>query len=229
MKKYYLPTGDAERLAWLTNFEGKISGYASGLGITGTEVTDITKYLAMLKYVLSMDDAVITFKQDVTKFKTLLMIAPIGSVLGAVPVLTLGAAPTITPAGIFTIIAGIVARIKASGNYTEAIGEDLKIIGADIIIDLSGLKPALKLKLEVGNPKIKYKKNRMDGLNLYRDNDGSGFKFLKFITKATYLDEEALPTGVTTAVVKYMGIYVKNDIQVGIPSDEAKITVTKVV
>lgn len=228
MRKPYLPHGDSDRLKWLTNFSGKIGGYSASLGLTPAEVTAIAAYLVLLKYTLDLMDAVSKFSQDLTKFKDKLIIASIGSPLGPVPALVIPAAPPVTPAGIFTLISGFVKRIKGSANYTEAIGEDLGIIGADIIEDNASKKPSISITIDVDRPKIKYKKQRTSGLNLYADhNDGTGMVFMKFISKTTFLDLTNMAPGKTTDLWKYMGIYVVDDIEVGIPSDPVSVTVKK--
>jgi hypothetical protein len=229
MRKFYLPAGDLDKLEWLGNFNGKIGAYATLLGISVSEVTDIASYHKMLQYILGLIDTIRSYSQDVTKYKNLLIVAPLGTVIGDPPPLpTLLPTPATTAAGIFTIISGIVKRIKGSGNYTEAIGEDLRVIGADIFDDNSTKKPALKLTLDVENPKVKYKKNRTQGINLYRDlGNGDGFKLLIRVNKAEFVDSVPFPVGVNSLVVKYKGVYVVDDMEVGIPSDEATITVKK--
>ena len=203
-RKFYLPPGDNARLAWLQNFSSKIGTYAVSLGITPIEVTALAAYYVMFGYILGIIDQVRTFSQDLTKFKEKLMIAALGTPLGAVPSLTLAAPPPPVPAGIFTIIAGIVKRIKGSTNYNENIGEDLGVIGADIILDFGSMQPDLKITFDVLRPKIKYKKGGTDGLNIYVDrNDGQGIKFLKYVTKTTYIDTAELPVGVNSAVWTY--------------------------
>ena len=229
-RKFYLPPGDNARLAWLQNFSSKIGTYAAALGITPAEVTAIAAYYVMLGYILGIIDQVRAFSQDLTKFKDKLMMASLGTPLGAVPALTLAAAPPAVDAGIFTIIAGIVKRIKGSTNYNENIGEDLGIIGADIIIDFENLQPDLKITFDVLRPKLKYKKGGTDGLNIYVDrSDGRGMLFFKYVTKTTYIDTEELPEGVNSAVWIYKGIYVVNDTEVGQPSAAMSVTVRRMV
>jgi hypothetical protein len=228
MRKHYLPKGDDARLSWLANFSSKIGTYSAALGISAAEVTAIATYYAMLLYIMNLLGAIRTFSQEVTQFKDKLMFSFIGSTLGPVPAITIAVPPPDVPAGIFTLISGIVQRIKASINYTEAMGEDLGIIGADIIDDFATAKPVLKTSLDVNHPKIKYNKNRTDGINLYGDHDdGSGMVFMRFITKTTYVDPTELAAEKNSAVWKYKGIYVVEDTEVGIESDEATITVKK--
>ncbi len=64
-----------------------------------------------------------------------------------------------------------------------------------------------------------------DCINLYAEhNDGKGMKFFKFITKTTYVDTTELADTQTSAVFKYIAVYVKDDAEVGIPRDEVSIT-----
>ncbi|HLG35644.1 MAG TPA: hypothetical protein VI757_12250 [Bacteroidia bacterium] len=229
-RKFYLPPTDNGRLAWLQNFSSKIGTYAAALGITPLEVSAIAAFYLMLVYILGIIEQVRTFSQDLTKFKETLMVAPLGTPPGAVPSITLAAPPAAVDAGIFTIIAGFVKRIKGSVNYNVGIGEDLGIIGADIILDFGSMQPDLKITFDVLRPKIKYKKGGTDGLNIYVDrNDGQGIRFLKYVTKTTYIDTEELPAGVNSAVWAYIGIYVVNDTEVGIPSAAMSVTVSRMV
>jgi hypothetical protein len=84
----------------------------------------------------------------------------------------------------------------------------------------------VKLSYAVNNPQVKIKKNRTDGFNLYRDlGTGDGFELVGRVTKTTYVDTIPFPPGVTSLVPKYKAVNVVDDIEVGIPSDEASITV----
>jgi hypothetical protein len=195
MRKFYLPADDLGRKEWLENFSAKIGAYAASFGITPAEVTAIAAYLLMLQYILGIIDSIRSFSQDLTKYKEKLMIAPLGTPLGGPPPIPpTGVAPATMPAGIFTIISGIVKRIKGHAAYTEAIAEDLRIIGADIIDDNSTKKPVVKLSYAVNNPQVKVKKNRTDGFNLYRDlGTGDGFELVGRVTKTTYVDTIPFP------------------------------------
>jgi hypothetical protein len=228
MRKQYLPHGEDARQKWLFNFSSKLGAYAAALGISAAEVTAIASYYTMLLYIINLSDGIRKFSQEITKFKKKLMIAVTGSTLGPVPATTIAAAPPDVPAGIFTLISGIVKRIKGSVNYTDAIGEDLGIIGADIIDDFATAKPVLKITLDVNHPKIKYKKGRTSGMNLYADHDdGSGMVFMRFVAKNTYIDLTELGSAKNSAVWKYKGIYVVEDTEVGVESDEVTVTVKK--
>lgn len=226
MKKHYFPKSDSKRLAWLFNFSQKIGIYAPSFNMTKDDVDAIKGYYQMLKYIFDLMESVRTFKKNVTSFKNHLMFAPYGSQLGTLPEFTLTAPPAVTPAGIFSLVLGKVAQIKTYGTYTESIGKDLGIVGAEADDDFSKFKPALIIKIIACKPKIKYKKNRTEGIKLFVDrNDGKGFVYLWRITGTVYTDKQELPAGQNSAVWKYKAIYVVNDIEVGFYSDEMSVVV----
>lgn len=51
----------------------------------------------------------------------------------------------------------------------------------------------------------------------------------KYVTKTTYIDDAELPVRVNSAVWSYIGIYVVNDTEVGIPSAAMSVTVSRMV
>ncbi len=114
----------------------------------------------------------------------------------------------------------LVARIKNHPGYTEAIGQDLAIIGAEQTVDPGAMKPALKLTLAAGHPNVGWKKQGMDGLEIHVDR-GAGFGFLAIDTVPDYLDTAALPAAGASAVWKYKAIYRLGDEEVGQWSDVA--------
>ncbi|MFI5217844.1 MAG: hypothetical protein ACHQNT_00030 [Bacteroidia bacterium] len=226
MRKHYFPKSNKKRLAWLKNFSDKIGTYASVLMILPTEAQEVKDYYTMLKHAMDTIEMVRSFSKSMTAFRKELMFGLPGGNASDVPVLTLPAAPAAVPSGIFGIISGMVQRMKGSIHYTEAIGEDLGIIGADFVKDFAALKAVLKIKPDLGRPEISYNKYNTHGMNLYvnRD-DGNGMKFLKRLTRTTFIDKYKLPEEKRIALWKYIGIYVVDDIEVGIASDEVSVVV----
>jgi len=226
MKKHYFPKGDRKRLAWLFNFSQKIGIYAASFNMTQADVDAIKGYYNMLKYIFDLMESVRTFKKNVTSFKNHLMFAPPGSKPGILPSFTLAPPPAVTPAGIFTLLSGRVQHIKSFQTYTESIGKDLGIVGAEAEDNFSKAKPQLTVKITAGKPKIKYKKNRTEGIKLFVDrNDGKGFVYLQRIMGTVYIDKHELPAGQNSAVWKYKATYVVHDIDVGFYSDEVSVVV----
>jgi hypothetical protein len=143
-----------------------------------------------------------------------------GNALGSLPTTpALGAPPPAVPPGIFPRNSALALRIKKHPAYTEAMGQDLGIIGAEQTVDYTSLKPVLQITLQAGHPVLGWRKQGMDSLELWVDRgDGKGFVFLAIDTVPGYTDTAALAAG-ASAVWKYKGIYRESDEQVGQWSD----------
>jgi hypothetical protein len=147
-------------------------------------------------------------------------------ILGAMPTTpALGAPPPMVPANIFGRASALAARIKKHPNYTDAMGQDLGIIGAEQTMDLAAMKPILKITLQAGRPNVGWKKQGMDGLEISVDRGTGTFAFLAFDTMPDYLDTAPLPAAGTSAVWRYKAIYRLHDEEVGQWSDIATISV----
>ena len=229
MKVAFFPNSDQGKADWLDNFHTKLGGYATLLGVSAGEVTSVTNDTAMFNYIMDMQEAFKTFKQDVSKYKNYLRDGSHGAPIGDVPEApTLPVAPTAVNDGIFTRTRKLVARIKTHSAYTEAIGEDLGIVGDEQVINIPNLKPELKSRLDANRPLIIWSKGPADSIDIYVDRkDGSGFVFLATDSQPDYLDTFPVPAGVASAVWEYKAIYRIGDEQVGQFSETVKVTVTR--
>jgi hypothetical protein len=161
--------------------------------------------------------------RDWTAYKTALRS---GTVLSAMPTTpALGVPPTAVPAGIFNRVSAMAARIKKHPAYTEAIGHDPGIIGAEQSVDVTTMKPVLELTLQAGHPNVGWVKSGMDSLEIWVDRGTGAFAFLTIDTVPDYLDTSGLPAAGVSAVWKYKAIYRLNDEPVGQWSDVATIGV----
>ena len=222
-KSRYLPNDDAGKCSWLSNFAQKLSGYAAVLGLTGPEVAAVTADCAFFTYVCDAKNQYDNKARDWTAYKNIARGGP--APLGAMPAApTLGTAPAMVTANIFGRITALVARLKTQPGYTEAIGEDLGIIGAEETVDLNAMKPVFTIVLQAGHPNIVWKKQGMDALEIHVDR-GTGFAFLALDTMPDYLDTAPLPAPGASAVWKYKAIYRLRDEQVGQWSDMASVSV----
>ena len=229
MKKYFIPDNDAGKADFLDNVALKIGGYAATLGLAPADVTSVVNDAAMFNYLMDMQESFKTFKQDVSRYKDVLRDGSPYVPIGALPVApTLPAAPVPVNEGVFNRIRKLAARIKAAPAYTEAIGEDLGIVGDEMSIDIPNLKPVLKSRLDAGRPLIIWPKGPADSIDIYVDRkDGMGFVYLANDSQPDYLDTFPVPAGVTTAVWDYKAIYKIGDDQVGQFSEPIQMTVTR--
>lgn len=111
-------------------------------------------------------------------------------------------------------------RIKASPTYTEAIGRDLGIIGAELVIDTSAMKQVVKLMLQGGQVEVQWVKGKADAVRIESDK-GNGWQFLAVDSVPHYLDT----TPITPGTWKYRAMYIIADERVGQWSDVVSINV----
>ena len=226
-KSHFIPRTDKERAAWLKNFSVKFATYALSVGFTAADVTAVAADSAYFNYII---DVLEVFKAEIherTAYKDILRDGPLGSPLGVLPSIpTLPTAPAAVPAGIFARISGIVKRIKAHPAYSDAIGKDLNIIGAEHKSSISDLKPLLEISKEGGNIIIKYKKSKMSGIRLMcKRGDETEFTMLSIVMQNKFKDTRPnLETGVPE-IRKYCAWYIKNDELIGQMSDEVTFLV----
>ncbi|MEO8761619.1 MAG: hypothetical protein ABI388_09345 [Bacteroidia bacterium] len=225
----YIPTGDADRLIWFGNFQSKISIYAVSVGITAAEVTSVQKDYAMFLYIMNILEIYKQTVNNLVAYKSLLKHAVNQQHLGAIPTLpALGTAPAAVTEGVFDRVSLLAKRIKASINYTDAMGQDLGIIAPVVHVDLNNLQPLLTITLDAGRPHIKCNKGVTDGIDLYVDrNDGAGFLLLGRLLKLDYIDVANLPSTTPIAEWDYKAIYVIGNDNVGLMSAVASVLVKK--
>jgi len=229
-KEYYIPDTDSGKADLLGNFALKIPIYATALNVTAAQVTSYQDDAAMFRYMVTMQEVVKTFKQDVTSYKNFLRDGERGPPRSEpVPVFpTLPAPPTTVNKGIFDRFRRGVANIKSESAYTNAMGEDLGIVGDEQTFNVHNMKPVLKSRLELGHPVILWTKGHADSIDIYVNrNDGAGEVYLVNDTHPDYTDTYPLPTGAGSASWDYRAAYKVGDDQVGHFSDVMKVAVRK--
>lgn len=229
MKKPYLPTIESQRVIWLNNFASKIDDYATTFGIIDDEVEKIVASATLYNYIIGLIDLAKDFGKELTQFKDVLSIAPNGTTLGAIPVFNGGTVPAVVPAGIFTMISGIVKRIKSSNtNYTEAIGMDLGIIGEETNFDQDSFKSVISGKSMPGSVTITFSKKGIDGVNVYSlpvgSTDPAIWEKLSYDGHSPYHDTRPLATAGTPENRQYKVRGVINDLEIGQWSDIITVT-----
>lgn len=226
-KSYYMPTADKDKAAWLRNFSSKFSTYALGLGFVPEDISSVANDSLAFAYALDVIETFKTETQERTSYKDILRDGPLGAPLGAAPSFPPlpPPAPTVA-AGIFPRTSAIVKRMKAHPNYTEAIGRDCGIIGAESQNREADMKPELVLSQEGGNVIVKYTKGSAEGIKLLskRGNE-TEFTFLAVVTKTTYKDTRQNLLATQPEARHYCAWFLVADEQVGQCSDEVMINV----
>lgn len=228
-KTSYLPKNDPGRAIWLNTFSQKIGVPGSSeptvgedLGLSAAEVTQTEADALMFGFCIQNQDSFKNEKEERTDYKNLVRSGTEGEVMDEYPTSPPVSPPAAVPQGVFRRIPELVARIKASGNYSTAIGEDLGIVGDEQEFDENTLKPLLTLLVLGSGVLVKWQKGFAEAISIFVDR-GSGYVFLATDTEPDYLDTFAMPA--EAATWKYKAIYIINDEQVGLFSDEAEVEV----
>ncbi len=222
-KVFYLPTTDIGKAEWIENFSSKLSGHASALGISAGTVTDVEKDSANFGAMVTYQHNLKEYGTQVTAFKNILRDGGTLSVLTDPPIFV---EPGTLVSGIFERVVKLVQVIKNNANYTVAIGEDLGIIGSDIVPDYNSLKPILKYELKTGHPNIVWTKGIADAIKFKVDRGTGTYEFLAIDSIPDYLDTHALPPLGQSAIWKYVAVYMHHDEEVGNWSEPLSVTVT---
>lgn len=228
MKKYYLPDSQNDRVVWLNSFAMKIGNYAPATltTVTAADATSVQDDAAYYQAVVTMAKNFDDLKQDLTQYLKKLSYAAQGTSLGPFPGVTV-MLTTAVEAGIFTRISALVRRIKADPAYTEAIGADLGVIGAEATFDESTAKPQLKLKFTAGSVKIDFNKPRsLDGVKIYskRGNEDE-FTLLAIDTSSPYIDNRPNLEAQQPEKREYKAWFYKDDSITGLESSVESIIV----
>ncbi len=221
-KTGYLPTAEKDRVVWFDNFSDKFGKVAASLGFTSAEVASVANDAAMYSYLIICVAMYTTAKEQCVDYKNLISKGPIGATGSPVPAPpTSGTVPTEVAPGILPRLARLVERIKTSPAYTESIGKDMGIIGAQQTVDPATMKPTLKLMFKGGQVEIQWVKGEADAIRIESDK-GTGWQFLAVDSVPHYTDTTPI-TG--PATWKYRAMYIISDEPVGQWSDVASMAV----
>ena len=221
-KSNYLPRADKDRVVWLNNFASKFATAFAGLGFVAADVTSVNNDAAMFAYLVNQVEVYTTAKEQRVDYRNLIKDGPIGTPGGALPVApAAGTVPTAVAPGIFPRISQLVQRIKNSATYTEAIGKDLGVIGAQTTVDTDNMKPVLKLVMKGGQVEVQWTKGDADSIRIESDK-GTGWQFLAIDSVPHYTDTTPITTAATW---KYRAMYIVADELVGQWSDVASVAV----
>lgn len=226
--KDFVENEDLEFSNQLNTFASVLPTYAATLGITAGEVSDAEKDAAFFSYVLARQFDVQAFAEELTGYKNLARYGRGTEILPALPTPPSfpAPAPSVVGAKIEERFRKKAAKIKASPNYTDSIGQALRIVKPETPFVPADGKPRFKIIIDAGRPVIKWTKGQYQGVDVYADyGDGQGFRKAERDLSSPFVDRHDLPAAGQSAVWKYKLIYVFKDEQVGRWSDEASVTV----
>lgn len=235
-RQAYYPVRVADQIIWLTNFFNKLIGHAPTLGISAARCDAAVADARWLIYILgTWLPAVRAWQKSCTEAAEAAQ-SGTGSAAQTLPIFTpppLPAAgsglPVVTarqPGGTDRIF-DLIAEIKQSDTYTDAIGLDLRAIGTGKTPpDFAILAPVLKVKIAGNKVELDWD---WQGFSAFLDqcelqvDRGQGYQVLTFDTTPGYTDSTPFPAAPTKW--KYRAIYRVDDAQVGQWSAEVSVTV----
>jgi hypothetical protein len=112
-------------------------------------------------------------------------------------------------------------------GYTEALGKEAGLVGAEHSTDYDNLKPTISYTLKAdGTVVISFKRNKMTGVKIYsRRGDETAFQFLATDTSSPYTDTRANLVEGQPEKREYYAIHILKDEIVGLKSDIMEVTV----
>ena len=220
----FMPKTDTGKVELLEHVASTLPKYQSIFQISNEDMETVKSDAVSLRHAHTSHHQVQNYAHHWTAYKNQLLDGGGGDVSWPVaPVIDPHISPTVTP-GVIARLSSLVARIKAHKNYTTAIGQDLHIIGAEIVLDTASWKPALSVKYIAGHPVIVWSKGKAGAIEIWADrSDGNGFSFFTINTEPDTSDNTPLPATGTGINWKYKAIYRLHDEQVGQWSDVLSI------
>ena len=198
-KKDYIPTGKSDFSIWTLKFSKKVTKNVGKHGITDKMDADLKKLANDLVNGYTREDELIEAKRKQVKLSQINRAAAIDE---------------------SRLIAQV---IKNDPTYTNAVGVDFDIIGAEVIFDPKTFKPILTLRHVSNGVEVSFEKSETDGINLYRRVEGEEvWRYMARDTHSPYIDTKKMDDH---ASYEYMAWAVIKDKEIGLESDTAKITV----
>lgn len=217
-----MPVDDVGKLGMLEHLVASLPPYASGLGVSATDLESLTADERALRYSITTQHQMQSNAHNWTAHKNLLRDG--GADFASWPAIpkTDEAIPPVVAPGIISRLSTLVAGIKAHKNYTEAIGQHLQLIGPKITVEPDTWKPVLKCRYSAGNPVICWTKGQASAIEIWVDR-GAGFVLFAVNNEPDTIDMTPLPVSGTNW--KFKAIYRLHDKPVGQWSDVMNVAV----
>ena len=228
MKQPYFPHTEASRVIWINHFCIKFNAYGPGLGVGPDEIATTAKHLQYYVWLIQYwYVSVQQFALAATATKESMAMDESG-IITALPVpVVFDNPPEPCPPGILARLFKLIQRIKSSPNYTEAIGQDLGIIGsqaADTHAYPEG-NPSIKRNTTQEYVEIKFPKYHHTAVLIESRRNGSDWENVGVGQISPWNDERPLQTAGVPEVREYRLCWYENNKISGDFSPVIKITV----
>lgn len=215
-KRDFVPNDDPSLAVLLEKFAAAGTTYGTTIGFSAADQAVFVADATAFRYTLTQQQRLRASAQQYTAWKDALRDGGDGTIAAA-PVYPAAPStvPTMVTPGVVGRLRAAARRVKASPNYSQAIGNAFGIEGErEQTPETVTLQPVLTTTLNGGRVIVGWTRGSADALELYVDRgDGKGFTFLALDTVPDYIDTAALPA--TPAVWKYKAMYRQDDQPIG--------------
>lgn len=183
-RKFWWPGQMSAQVSLMSNFRAKIGGYATPLSMTPEEVTAAVALCDTFIAAYNLADQSKATMQAMTQWRDLIFEGgPVGSAAPNPPEFPNGPDITYTR-GVVVEFTELRDRLITAKGYTEAIGEDLGIIGPEINkIAPDDVTPELKTRTSAGYVvNLSGSMQGMDGMRVEYAPKGGNFATVAFLT-----------------------------------------------
>jgi len=218
----YMPNDDMGKVELMEHVAVNLPAYAPDLNVSTEALESHNADTKAFRYSLTMHHQMQSNAHNWTAHKNQLRDGGSGSANWPVLLRESDTAPPVVSPGIIQRFSTLVAGIKAHKNYTAAIGQHLRLIGAEILMEPDTWKPVLKNRFSAGNPVICWAKGQAGSIEIWADR-GNGFALFAVNSEPDTIDTTPLPD--TGTSWKYKAIYRLHDQPVGQWSDVMNVKV----
>lgn len=229
-RQTYYPSRIGDQVNWLDNYAAKLPTYGATLGVIAGDVTASVNDAKYANYVLGVWLAAVRNFSPSTTDAVDDVLTGGGTGVMVLPTFTAPALPagvTATLPGTLTRIFALIAKVKLSAGYTEAIGTDLGIVGAEAT-EKTVPKFLAELLQGAGCQCVKltfYKYTHM-GVHIESRRGPGAWEFLSVDTESPYVDERPLLTAGAPEVREYRMRFWDKGTPNGDWTDVVKVTVS---
>jgi len=221
----YIPTEEGALVVWFNDHAAGVTTHGATVGLSAGEITQATTDAATVSHGVNGRSLYNSKAQEFTAYKDILLYAPINTPLPGTP-----AVPAVGTLGLGALTACVARararaeRMKAHPNYTQAIGEDCRIVSraepppptqptlqAQV---LTGFQVGILFAM-LGHAQIEIVTRRAGETE---------WTLLTFDTNSPYLDARAPLVAGQPEVREYRARFRDNDIPVGDWSDIVSAT-----
>jgi hypothetical protein len=229
-RQVYYPSRIGDQVNWLDNFATKLPIYGATLGVTAGDITASVNDAKYANYVLgSWLSAVRAFSPSTTDAVDDVLTGG-GTAPMVLPTFTAPALPagvTAAVPGTLNRIFALVAKMKLSAGYTEAIGTDLGIVG-QAVTEKALPKFSADLLQGTGCQCVKLTFAKYGHMGVYIESRRStgAWEFLAIDTESPYMDERPLLVAGQPEVREYHMRFWDKGTPNGDWTDVVKVTVS---